>query len=141
MTLGQPRPQPTPESEQFWAGSLAGELRVQHCDSCGHDQLYPRLVCTRCHAQTLSWRASAGTGTVYAVTVVRRAPNPALADDIPYAIALVELDEGPRLMANIVGTAADDVAIGDRMTVDFDDEAEGVRVPRFRPVGNGAGDG
>lgn len=132
--LGFPRPQPTPESEPFWAGALAGELRVQQCDSCGHNQLYPRLLCTSCHERTMSWRPASGFGTIYSVTVVRRAPAPALADDVPYAIALVELDEGPRLMANVIGTPADAVAIGQRVRVDFDDEAEGVRVPRFRPA-------
>jgi uncharacterized OB-fold protein len=107
---------------------------VQHCNACGHDQLYPRIVCTACHKADLSWRRATGGGSVYSVTVVRRAPSPAYADDVPYAIALVELDEGPRLMSNIVGCAPDDVRIGMRVAVDFDELAAGVRVPRFRPA-------
>ena len=134
MTLGYPRPVPSRESEQFWAGSLVGELRLQHCDACGHNQLYPRSVCTNCsRGSELLWRRADGLGTVYAVTVIRRAPNPSLAEDVPYAVALVELDEGPRLMANVVGCSPDSVGIGMRVQVDFDDEADGVRVPRFRP--------
>jgi uncharacterized OB-fold protein len=132
MSLGFPRPQPSTESEPFWAGALVGELRVQHCDTCGHNQLYPRAVCTNCYAETLSWQAASGLGTIYTVTVVRRAPSPDQAADIPYAIALVELDEGPRLMTNIAGCPPEEATIGRRVQVEFDEEAEGVRVPRFR---------
>ena len=132
--LSQPRPVPTVESAEFWNGTLGGELRVQHCTACGHNQLYPRSVCTNCHSADLTWRAASGAGSVYSVTVVRRAPNAALAADVPYAIALIELDEGPRLLANIVGCAPDDIRIDQRVRVDFDDECEGVRVPRFRPA-------
>ena len=134
MTLGYPRPLPIQESEPFWAGTLVGELRAQHCNACGHDQLYPRTVCTACHREDLSWRAVSGLGTEYSVTVVPLAPRPDLAEDVPYAIALIELDEGPRLMSNVVGCAPEAVRIGQRMQVEFDDEAEGVRVPRFRPL-------
>jgi len=133
MTLGLPRPAPSHDSGEFWAGTREGELRVQHCNSCGHDQLHPRIVCTACHSRDLGWRASSGTGSVYSVTVVRRAPSAAQADDVPYAIALVELDEGPRLMSNIVGCGPDDVRIGMRVAVEFDELAGDVRVPRFRP--------
>jgi uncharacterized OB-fold protein len=119
----------------FWEGTREGELRVQHCNLCGHDQLYPRIVCTVCHRSDLSWRAASGRGSIYSVTVVRRAPSATYSADVPYAIALVELDEGPRLMSNIVGCDADDVRIGMRVVVDFDELAGDVRVPRFRPDG------
>lgn len=133
MTLGMPRPAPTHDSEPFWAATADGELIVQHCNACGHNQLYPRMLCVACHRQELDWWPASGRGTVYSVTVVRRAPSLHFVDDVPYAIALVDLVEGPRLMANIVGCPPQDVTIDLPVVVDFDDLAGGVRVPRFRP--------
>jgi uncharacterized OB-fold protein len=113
---------------------------LQHCTACGHDQLYPRVICTKCFARDLVWQPASGRGAVYSVTVVRRAPSPAYAEDVPYVIALIDLDEGPRIMANVLGCPPEDVSIGQRVRIDFDDKAEGVRVPRFQPEEDSDGD-
>ncbi|GAA2591436.1 Zn-ribbon domain-containing OB-fold protein [Dactylosporangium fulvum] len=130
----KPLPVPDQDSAGFWSAAAEHRLVVQHCDDCDADQLFPRLICTRCHGHALRLRPAAGTGTVYSCTVVRRAPSPAFAADVPYVVALVELAEGPRLMANIVDCVPDDVHIGMTVQVRFDDVAEGVSLPRFRPV-------
>lgn len=83
----------------FWEAATRGELVVQRCSSCGHHQLYPRPFCLACDGDDLRWVRAAGTGTVYTRTVVRVPVSPDL--EPPYAVAVVELDEGPRLMGNL----------------------------------------
>lgn len=130
----KPLPVPDQDSAGFWSAAAEHQLMVQHCDDCGADQLFPRLACARCHGRAVRLRPAAGTGTVYSCTIVRRAPSPAFAADVPYVVALVELTEGPRLMANIVGCAPEEVHIDMAVQVQFDDVAEGISLPRFRPV-------
>jgi uncharacterized OB-fold protein len=98
-----------PLTEPFWQAAASGELLVQRCRSCGHHQLYPRPHCLACESNGLSWHTSDRTGTAYSVTRVHLA----LAEDVspPYPVALVELDEGPRVLAFADPT----VAIGDRV--------------------------
>jgi len=90
------------------------------------------MACARCGGRALDWRRSAGRGVVHAVSVVHRAPSPAFKADVPYAIALVDLDEGFRMMANIVGADPARVAIGDRVRLVFEQRGE-VALPQFTP--------
>jgi uncharacterized protein len=133
-THGKPLPAITAETRPFWDGCRAGELRYQACGACGRVQFYPRALCAGCGGTDLGWRRSRGVGTVHAVTVVHRAPTAAFRDDVPYAIALVDLDEGVRLMANVVGGDPEGVAIGDRVRVVFEARGE-VTLPQFTRVG------
>lgn len=134
MTLtGKPEPVPDQDSSEFWAAASQHRLVVQQCGACGHRQLYPRLYCTQCHASTLVMRDATGLGVVYASTVIRRATSPAFQREVPYSLALVELDEGPRMMANIVECDPASVQIGMRVEVAFED-LTGATVPRFRPL-------
>lgn len=92
-----------PETElaaPFWEGCRAGELRLQHCAACDRFQFYPRIVCTDCGGSRLAWRAVSGRGRIASFTVVRRGLSPAY--PAPYVVALIDLEEGPRLMSNIV---------------------------------------
>ncbi|HVM78267.1 MAG TPA: OB-fold domain-containing protein [Stellaceae bacterium] len=98
----------------FWAGCAAGELRFQRCAACGRAQFYPRPFCASCGGEPC-WEVSAGRGTVYSVTTVARAPTPEFAALAPYAIALVDLDEGFRMMTH----AAPGLAIGSRVRIGF----------------------
>ncbi len=123
------------DSQGFWSAASEQRLVVQRCLACGHRQLYPRLYCRRCHTDQLVLADADGSGEVYAVTVVRRAPMQAFAPDVPYCIALVRLAEGPMMMASVVGCAAQDVRIGMAVLVDFGDVRDGVAVPRFRVAG------
>jgi uncharacterized OB-fold protein len=130
---GKPLPPVTAETRPFWDGCRQGELRYQTCAGCGAAQFYPRALCARCGGTDLTWRRSQGEGTVHAVTVVQRPPSPAFRTDVPYAIALVDLDEGFRLLANVLTPDPGRVAIGDRVRVVFEQRGE-VSLPQFAPA-------
>lgn len=130
----RPIPIPDQDSTPFWEATGAGKLLVQHCKACGRNQLYPRLYCRYCHGDDLGWEEASGRGRIYSVTVVRRAPSPAFADAVPYPIALVELEEGPRLMANILDAEPGEAGIGRPVTLDWIPVADGLSLPAFRLV-------
>lgn len=127
-------PVPTPETAEFWAGCARGELLLQHCVACGHLQFHPRVLCTACGATTLGWSKATGRGTVESHTVVRRAITAAYTPQLPYALVLVRLEEGPRLMSTLGGCALEDVRIGLPVVVAFEAWPEGVTMPVFRPA-------
>ena len=125
-------PRPTAVSEPYWAGCAEGELRLQQCDACGCHQFYPRLLCGSCGATALSWRTVSGAGRVATWSVVRRGVSKAY--EAPYVVALIDLDEGPRMMSQIVGSDVEDprLAVGARVKVEFLPWADDVTVPVFR---------
>ena len=104
---------------------------MQHCGACGQWQFYPRPFCIHCEAEALHWRAVSGLGRIYTYTVNHRAPNAFMKARLPYVVAIVELDEGPRLMANIQGEGALDAAIGKRVKVLFEPVSDELALPQF----------
>lgn len=122
------------DSEPFWEGTRAGELRFQKCRDCGAVQFPPRHHCAICWEADLDWIVSGGHGVVESFTVVRRAPLPAFRDAVPYVVAAVALEEGPRMITNIFGEDALDVSIGDAVEVAFAEDAAGEVLPQFRRV-------
>lgn len=107
-----------------------GELILPRCDVCGRHHWYPRPRCPHCGSHQVRWRTAAGTGTVYARTIVRRgAPKSAGPD--PYTLAVVELAEGPRMLTRIVGPGSEEVAIGAAVRLDVRADAHGNLVPHF----------
>jgi uncharacterized OB-fold protein len=129
----KPVPTPTRETQPFWDGCHKHELRIQRCAACGHNQFFPRIYCTKCFGDRVDWIKASGRATVLSFTIVRRPPSPVFADEVPYVVALVTLDEGPTLMTNIVGCAPEKVAIGMPVEVTFDDWTEEISIPKFRP--------
>ena len=129
----KPRPAPIPDAESapFWAGTVEGQLLVQECSMCGQRQLYGRSLCTNCHSSALSWIESAGKGTIYSRTIIHQNPNRSFKHMIPFVVALVDLDEGPRLMTNIVGAPPEAVEIGARVRVKFEPVSDAAAVPLF----------
>jgi uncharacterized protein len=127
----RPAPHPTAVSAPFWSGCARHELLLQRCTDCAAVVFYPRSSCPTCGSARLEQVPSAGCGTLYSYTVARRATHRKLVDRVPYVIAIVDLDEGPRLTSTVVGTAPEDVHIGMRLDVDFEDH-EGFTVPVFR---------
>jgi uncharacterized protein len=127
-------PVPTKETVPFWEGCAKGELRIQRCIACGHRQFPPGSVCTACFKDSLEWLAASGRGTVASYTVVYWSPNPAYAADAPYVLALIALEEGPRMLTNIVGASPDSVRIGATVAVSFEQCAPGIALPKFRLV-------
>ncbi len=107
----RPYPEPDGETRPFWDGIAEGRLRLQRCRGCARHVFYPRSVCPHCMSADLDWTDASGRGVVHALTVVHRAP-PGFADEAPYVVALVELEEGPRMLTRLVGVAPPEAAIG-----------------------------
>lgn len=131
--MGKPLPYITKDSLEYWEGCKQGKLLYQHCLNCEKNQFYPRYQCKYCNSKNLEYRESKGTGAIYTYTIVHRAPNPAYKEDIPYILAIVELDEGFRMMSNIVGVE-EEINIGDRVRIEFEKRSEEIYIPQFRPM-------
>jgi uncharacterized OB-fold protein len=117
----------------FWDALREHRLVLQRCTGCGHFQHYPRSLCKSCLSDALEFVASPGHGTVGSFTVIHRAPLAELRPLTPYMLALIDLDEGVRMMSNVVAEPRD-VYIGCPVAVDFVDLASEVTLPVFRPV-------
>jgi hypothetical protein len=131
--LRKPAPVPDPLTRPFWDSATARRLIVQRCRACGRRQFYPRGHCTSCWSSDLEWVESSGLGTVYSFTVIHRTHEAGFADDVPYVFALIDLDDGVRLSANVTGGAADGMAVGLPVRVVFRRRG-GVALPLFAPV-------
>jgi hypothetical protein len=127
-------PRPTPESAPFWQGCKEHKLLLQHCSGCGTYQFYPRLLCAICMSEDLEWREASGRGKVETYTIVTRAVSDAYAANAPYVIALITLEEGPRMMSNVVGCDAQSVTCGMAVEVVFEAWSAEITMPKFRSV-------
>jgi len=115
----------------FWDGAAAGELRFQRCTACGHLRYPIAPICPRCLGADATWEPVSGRGSVLSFVVFHKAYHPSRADAVPYAVALVQTDEGPRMFSDLpVGEEAG-LAVGDTLEVWFDPTGS-VVVPRFR---------
>jgi uncharacterized OB-fold protein len=126
-----PAPVSNADSQPYWAAARERRLVIRKCLACSQLHFMPRYLCPNCWSDQLEWVDAKGTGSVHSYTVMRRASDPAFAHLVPYAVALIDLDEGPRMMANIVGANALDVKIGDRVQVTFEDRGDGAMLPQF----------
>ena len=124
-------PSPSPLTEPFWDGAADRRLVRQVCEDCGTNLFTPRIACHACQSERLTWQDSAGVGTVYSHSVVHRSPTGDR--DVPYVVAIVDLDEGWHMMTNIVGVDPADVHIGQRVSVAWEDR-DGRRLPVFTPA-------
>jgi uncharacterized OB-fold protein len=132
----KPLPVPDPDSGPFWAGCREHRLLIQRCAGCGAFRYPPGPVCPHCRARGADWVQSAGRGTVYSwIVVTHPVPKEVYAAEVPYVVALVELEEGVRMASNIVGCAPAEVRADMPVEVLFDEVAPGVALPRFRPAG------
>ncbi len=128
------RPLPTllePDTQPFWEATKNHELRYQVCDDCDKIVFYPRRHCPHCMGLNLSWKTSQGEGAVYTYTVIRQIGHPAFRERAPYIIAWIDLDEGFRMLSTIVG---DEITIGQRVRVTWDDQENDISLPLFAPV-------
>ena len=116
-------------AQRFWAGCNENELRVQRCTDCNRAQFFPRSHCLNCNSDHVEWQVSKGIGAIYSVTKVERAPTDEFRALAPYAIALVDLDEGVRVMAHANLT----LKIGDKARVTFFNHNHRA-LPRFEPL-------
>lgn len=118
-----------PTTLPFWQACAEGRLTVQRCKACGHHQFYPRPFCLACESRAMEWAEVSGRGTIYSLTTVRLPVTAELPP--PYLLAIVELEEGPRLLTNI---EAESAAIGEAVTVAWRKRDPLPPLPVFKPV-------
>lgn len=131
-------PQPDPETEPYWDAAREGRLLIKRCTACGKPFFYPRTYCPSCWSADTEWIEASGLGTVYTFTVVHQNDLPPFNDRVPYVVAIVELQEGVRMTANVEGIAPEDVRCDMAVRVSFREEARSeddvVALPVFRPA-------
>ena len=124
---------PEPDTEPFWDATKDHELKYQVCDDCGGVVWHPRRHCTHCTSLNLSWKTSKGEGTVYTYSIVRQNYHPAFRERIPYVVAWIDVDEGFRILSNVVDVDPEEVSVGQRVRVRWLDQ-EGLALPAFTPA-------
>ncbi|SFN51289.1 Zn-ribbon domain-containing OB-fold protein [Variovorax sp. OV329] len=134
QTLTRPLPLPTAETTHYWQAALDGRLKIQYCPACARHQFYPRRFCTQCLSQDIQWIQASGKGRVYTYTVCHVAAHPAFESRVPYVIGMIELEEGVRMLAGIVGPDVDRVAVGSPVEVCFERISDETALPMFRLV-------
>jgi len=134
----RPLPQPDDDSAPYWQAAARGELQLQRCGSCRAFRFPPRPRCARCGSDAIAWERVSGRGTIYSFVVAHAPVLPAFAARVPFAIALVELDEDPqlRIVGNLPDVPVEAVQIGMRVVVDFETVADGVALPQWRRLGS-----
>ena len=133
MSYNRPLPIPDDFTKTFWDGLKREELLIPRCLRCRQFHFYPRSICPHCFSDQLEWVKVSGRGTLYSYTVCYKPAHPAFVDSVPYNIAIVELDEGVRLMSSVV-CDHDALEVGMPLEVVFDQVTDEVIVPRFRPT-------
>jgi uncharacterized OB-fold protein len=130
-----PVPKPTPETQRFWEAAKKHVLLIQRCADCGLHYFYPRPLCPHCLSRAVGWVQASGRGRLHTFVINHRPPRK-FPTQAPIIIAIVELEEGPRMMTNIVGVAADPEKLRCDMPVEvvFEDITGEITLPKFRPI-------
>ncbi len=132
--LDKPVPTPSEDSTPFWEACQRQELCLQRCDDCGHYRFPPSLVCPRCTSLKAQWVKASGRATIHTFEITHKPLYPAR--DPPYNVAIVELEEGPRMHTSIVGSSHEEIRIGMPVEVVFEKvEGQDWYLPRFKPSG------
>jgi uncharacterized OB-fold protein len=132
-TLPAPTPRVNAETKPFWQATAEGRLSLPHCNACGFVIWYPRARCPECHSTDVRWQDASGGGTIYSFSITRKGQG-AYREAGPYVLAYVELDEGPRVLTNIVDCDPEALEVGQRVRVVFHDTGEGTALYRFTPA-------
>lgn len=134
-TYDKPLPVIDPGSRPFWDATREHRLSIPKCQTCGEYHFYPRELCPHCHSDDLEWTDVSGNGEIYSFTIARKPAGLVYAEDVPYIIAMIALDEGPRMLTNLVVDDVEAVQIGDRVAVKFEDVTDEITLPKFTPTG------
>lgn len=129
---GVPLPTPSVISQPFWDGCARGQLLYQRCIDCGRAIFNPAPICRFCTSPNLAWQESEGVGEIYSWTVAWRPQHPAF--EVPYAAAIIDLDEGYQMLANVARCEAEDLRVGLRVSVFFQEIGQGMTLPIFAPA-------
>lgn len=130
----KPLPELNTENRPFWEACREGRLAMQKCRACGHIRYPIQGVCPKCLSEQSEWIDLSGEGEVLSRLVFHQVYHKAFANDVPYNVVLVQLDEGPRMFSNVVVVPNEDVKVGMRVVVTFDPVTAEVTIPRFRPA-------
>ena len=134
MDYRKPIPNPSPESKPYWEALREHRLVMPRCEACEKYWFPPSLYCPHCSSTEWSWQPVKGTGRIFSFVVYHRVYHPGFAEEMPYAVAVIALDEGPRMLSNVVGTPPDKLACDMRVEVVFDDITPDATIPKFRVV-------
>ncbi len=130
----KPLPTPTELTQPFWDGVREEKLLVQKCSGCGTLRHIPKPWCANCLSDDYTWSQLSGKGEVYSYTIMHRAPATSFQTEIPYAVALVELEEGVRMISNLVGVPIEDVKIGMPVKVVYEHVNDEAALFKFAPA-------
>lgn len=138
MELQRPLPTPmTPEAKPYWDGLRDGKLMLPKCGDCESAFFYPRIACPHCHSRNVGWIQASGKGTLYSFQIGYRAFNPAFKIKPPYILAMIQLEEGPRILSNLINIEPDPAIVKCDMPVEvvFEKQTDEVTIPLFQPAG------
>jgi len=130
----KPIPVPSQESRPYWDGLRKQKLMMPHCDNCGRFWFPPSLLCPHCNSAKSTWTATGGRGRIFSYVVYHRVYHPGFADEVPYTVAVIELDEGPRMISNVIGIAPEKVECDMRVEVAYQPITEKITLPKFKPI-------
>ena len=131
--LSYPLPRPDAHTQPYWDAAKEGQLRYQQCRACACVQLIPRSLCESCQSSELEWKTSKGIGRVLTFTTVHRAALPVFKQKVPYVIAIVDMEEGFRVMANARPEVQDEIDIGTTVSIGFE-EVDGMALPIIESI-------
>ena len=121
-------------SKPFWEGTKRHELLIQRCKRCSGYVWYPREVCTTCFSPDMEWTRMSGKGRLYTYTVIHQPANPVFRPDVPYIYAMIQLDEGPHMVSNLVECPVDEAHIDMPLEAVFDDVTPEWTLVKFKPI-------
>lgn len=130
----KPIPVPSAEAQPYWDGLRDRKLLMPRCDACGKYWFPPSLLCPHCNATKWAWSSTSGRGRIFSYVVYHRVYHPGFANEVPYAVAVIELDEGPRMISNVIGIAPDKLACDMRVEVVYQPITETITLPKFKPT-------
>jgi uncharacterized OB-fold protein len=125
-------PTPDLETQPYWDAAKDGKLLIKRCGACGRHHFYPRPFCPHCWSDDVDWVEASGRATLYTWSVVHQNDLPPFPERVPYVAAIVDLEEGPRMMTNVVDCDADALEMGMSLAVDYRPISDDVTIPVFR---------
>lgn len=134
-TYKKPLPVLSDLNAPFWKAGAEGHLQMQQCQSCDHIRYPISHICPNCLSEETKWKRLSGRGIVFSTVVFHQVYNEAFRGDVPYNASMIQLEEGPRMMSNVVGVDPSAVKVGDPVEVVFENAADDIFIPRFKPAG------
>lgn len=137
MELNRPLPSPiTPEAQPYWDGLKENKLMLPKCDDCGKPFFYPRVLCPNCHSRNISWMQASGRGKLYSFQIAHRSLNRAFKVELPCVMAMIELEEGPRMLSNLINIEPDPNVVKCDMPVEvvFEKQNDDITLALFQPA-------